>query len=121
LPQGRNKRRPRYTGESPGGQHEAVNRSNILRPKIVCCKGWHRPEPTAITKKDEEHENCEGGEALNRRQQPENDCLNRKHDEKDVPPPDEVRHRLRGGPIHVHVVEREQKVSDHSVMILEIK
>src|ERR1700687_168811 len=46
--------RPKSASETPGGEHETINGTDILRSKVISRKGRHGPKSSAIAHEHEE-------------------------------------------------------------------
>src|SRR5215471_17809312 len=77
--------------ETPCGQHQPVNRANVLGAEVVCRKCRHGAETTSVTEQNDEAEHGERGETRDSWQHKEHDCLNYEHGEEHPASSDQVR------------------------------
>src|SRR5581483_5213639 len=80
-----------HSSESPRCEHQAVDRTDVLRAEIVRSKGWHGPEAAAVTKQYDEAHRGESWKTLEARKNKEQDRLDDQHGEEDPPASDQVR------------------------------
>src|SRR5215467_3475654 len=65
--------------ETPCGQHQPVNRANVLGAEVVCSECGHGAETTSVAEQNDEAEHSESGETRDARQHEEYDRLNYEH------------------------------------------
>src|ERR1700730_2800410 len=85
------KQRSKNAGKTPGGEHQSIDRSNPFRTKIICGKGRHRTEATAIAADYDKADKGKQGERPHCRQKKKEYCLQQEHDQENVPAANRIR------------------------------
>src|SRR5215469_6868990 len=80
-----NQQGPEQTGEPPGRQHEAIDRTDRFRSEVVGGESRHRSEAAAVAGEYDERQTGQDRELMLRRQEKEQRRLEQKHDQEDIP------------------------------------
>src|SRR5260221_4952820 len=84
---------PKNAGQAPGSKHQAVDRPDPFRPKVIRSEGRHCAEAAAVTADYDKAHQSKHSELAERRQQEKKRRLEQEHDQENIPAPNRI-----GGP-----------------------